>query len=249
MKRMISILTVMILVCMMAASLAESGTTWLCVNCGRENREQANFCGGCGTARFVPAPTPEYCIFCGAELLSDDLFCTGCGRSRDAIDGWEEYTPRPVTVKIRDCADVNDRRYSHGGPSVYLYMETGGYHPYKVVSAKAWFAEGSSVLTEVTYQTVGKRLVYFTTNNFENRAAGVRQETLTGKQAILTANAIPYYGPGNDYEPYREKHVKLYAGDEVTGFFKVNGYVFCEFPSLDGRMTRGWILENQLQIR
>lgn len=53
-----------------------------CTNCGRENREHANFCGECG------AIIGSRCGNCGASILPTNKFCDGCGD--------------PVATSIRD---------------------------------------------------------------------------------------------------------------------------------------------------
>lgn len=45
----------------------------LCINCGAEVREGANFCGKCGTR------IKSICTQCGCNLLPDDNFCPKCG--------------------------------------------------------------------------------------------------------------------------------------------------------------------------
>jgi len=48
-----------------------------CENCGKEVKDDAKFCGGCGAAMGVTA-VPR-CPKCGKELKADAVFCEGCG--------------------------------------------------------------------------------------------------------------------------------------------------------------------------
>jgi len=56
-----------------------------CENCGKEVKEDAKFCGGCGAARGI-ATVPR-CPKCGKELKADAVFCEGCGTAVRAAEG------------------------------------------------------------------------------------------------------------------------------------------------------------------
>lgn len=97
MRRMLSaVLTLAVLMSCLTAALAE-GETWVCAECGRENKASYQFCPACGSARL---PT---CGACGYELQEDELdfaFCPQCGHSLT-----EETPPEPEHPQ----AAVNDQ--------------------------------------------------------------------------------------------------------------------------------------------
>jgi len=74
-----------------------------CLRCERENREDARFCRGCGTA------LPITCPRCAAPLEPDGVFCDRCGAaladagapSRNAqVRGPVSYTPKHLAERI-----------------------------------------------------------------------------------------------------------------------------------------------------
>jgi class 3 adenylate cyclase/tetratricopeptide (TPR) repeat protein len=84
----------------------ESGapaSTSQCVSCGRENREGARFCAGCGAA----LATTVTCASCGAEHPAGERFCDECGAQltgdgpEPASKTGERPTPTP-SVRIPD---------------------------------------------------------------------------------------------------------------------------------------------------
>jgi class 3 adenylate cyclase/tetratricopeptide (TPR) repeat protein len=78
-----------------------------CPACGRENREDARFCDGCGAAAQAACPS------CGRELRPDARFCDGCGGAVGATASAgasaqpeaperspRDYTPKHLAEKI-----------------------------------------------------------------------------------------------------------------------------------------------------
>ena len=67
-----------------------------CASCGKENREDAHFCRGCGTT------LPRSCTACGAELPGDATFCDRCGaRVTAPTPPPASYTPAHLADRIR----------------------------------------------------------------------------------------------------------------------------------------------------
>jgi class 3 adenylate cyclase/tetratricopeptide (TPR) repeat protein len=66
-----------------------------CARCGKENRDDARFCRGCGAA-FESA-----CDACGASLLADAAFCDRCGAPARTAPAPSSYTPAHLAARIR----------------------------------------------------------------------------------------------------------------------------------------------------
>ncbi|MGH7895417.1 MAG: zinc-ribbon domain-containing protein, partial [Candidatus Binatia bacterium] len=66
-----------------------------CGACGKENRDDARFCRGCGGA------LPRACAACGAALPDDATFCDRCGARVDAPPAPASYTPAHFAARIR----------------------------------------------------------------------------------------------------------------------------------------------------
>ena len=59
-----------------------------CLNCGRELKEGAKFCPGCGTKVETEAPKMKniFCSYCGTKLEADALFCSKCGKPTNSAE-------------------------------------------------------------------------------------------------------------------------------------------------------------------
>lgn len=79
-----------------------------CASCGRTNRPEARYCGGCG----APLQGSRRCEDCGTENPAGQRFCDGCGRQlgdagrgpgagRPGDAGARSYTPEHLAAKIR----------------------------------------------------------------------------------------------------------------------------------------------------
>ena len=67
-----------------------------CASCGRANRANARFCGGCG-ASLAPR-----CPACGSECESGALFCDACGAPLAARAGDTAEARKVVTIVFAD---------------------------------------------------------------------------------------------------------------------------------------------------
>ena len=88
-----------------SCALADGG--WTCPNCGRENSEEANFCGNCRTPR--PHETLALdnldanawiCSSCGRIVSSEDVFCINCAADHLASDASAVLVTEPATEDI-----------------------------------------------------------------------------------------------------------------------------------------------------
>ena len=75
------------------------GISLECTSCGRENRDDARFCAGCGTA------LSRSCAACDRELAPDAAFCDGCGTPVESgADGERAAVRKTVTALFCDLA-------------------------------------------------------------------------------------------------------------------------------------------------
>jgi class 3 adenylate cyclase/tetratricopeptide (TPR) repeat protein len=98
----------------------------LCPSCGRDNREDASFCKGCG------AKLARACPSCAADLEADASFCGKCGHrlaepsKPTAAPDPLAYTPRHLAEKIlRDRAALEGERRT----VTVLFADAMGFTP------------------------------------------------------------------------------------------------------------------------
>ena len=150
---------------------------------------------------------------------------------------------------LRDLPEESMRHQSVFGPGAG-YPGAGAYKPYKVLSAKALVREGNYVLVDMSYQTVGRRCVYFKASALTNNDA---EETETTGWPVRTTKYVnPRFGPGYSYDsvtktvrdPEYDSNIvtalELNPGTRAEVFFESNGWVFAEFECTMGRI-RAWI--------
>ena len=117
------------------------------------------------------------------------------------------------------------------------YHGAGGYKTYKVTSTAALFAEGSYMLVDLQYTTVGHRRVYFLTSAFTG-TGDVPDVSLSGYAAYTKAAQTPVFGPGGDYDVFTEAAIP--SGTALSVYFEEDGWVFAEFTCELGAV-RAWI--------
>ncbi len=211
MKKMIAVLLTLICVAAFAVTCASAdGGTWICPNCGDEVPDEYNFCPADATPRTT------------------------------SNGSWPVWTLNGVNTRLKSSDDESKRYQSFFGPNRKNYHGAGAYKPYKVTSATALFSEGGYVLVDLSYRTVGRRIVYFQAGALTNTS--VREETLTGHAARTSSSVQPYYGPGGVYDAVTDSNraVILDANTSVSVFFETNGWVFAEFNCELG-LIRAWL--------
>jgi len=144
-----------------------------------------------------------------------------------------EYTRYPISIVP---LGTDERVQSRCGPAK-TYHGAGAYKTYKMISTEALFVEGSYVLVDLDYQTVGKRIVYFPASAFRS-VRGVPEASLSSVSAYAAESLIPTFGPGYDYDTFDEAEIA--AGTSLGVFFEESGWVFAEFECALG-VVRAWM--------
>lgn len=188
-------------------------------------------------------------------------FCPFCGRSREEASGesaqgqdaaWQTQWPQvdfsPVSVQMTRLSDSNSRRQSRGGPSGD-YIGVGAYKPYKMSSTTAWFMEGSYVLTEIDYPSVGHRCVYFSKSYFTS-VRSVEEVSLSGVSARMNTTVTPHYGPGESFDLFApdSKEMPITNGSDVMALMEKDGWLFVEWNCALGAV-RLWVPEDTVSPR
>lgn len=131
----------------------------------------------------------------------------------------------------------NERYQSRVGPERH-YPGGGAYKTYKIKTMEALFIEDGWVFVDMTYQTVGRRRLYFPKDYFQS-LSGVSRKTLTGHSAVTTATVTPYFGPGKNYDNYEK--ATLSSGTSIQVFLEEDGWVFAEFEAGSLGTFRMWL--------
>lgn len=135
----------------------------------------------------------------------------------------------------------DQRVQSRCGPAK-TYHGAGGYKTYKMTSTDALFIEGSYMLVDLDYTTVGRRRVYFPVSAFSG-TQNVPEVSLSGIAACTTSDLIPTFGPGTEYDTFDEAAIT--SGTALSVFFEEDGWVFAEFACALGSV-RAWIPADQV---
>ena len=136
-----------------------------CVNCGKENREDARFCDSCGTHLTLRCPS------CEKELRQDARFCDSCGaRVSDAgveatvSSPVQEIAPQPEPTSNAD----QPATFAEGRYEVTKFLGEGG-------KKKVYLAHDTMLDREVAFaliKTEGLDEVGMTRVNREAQAMG-----------------------------------------------------------------------------
>jgi hypothetical protein len=152
---------------------------------------------------------------------------------------WPSYTLTKYKLKI---ADMSTAKMTFSGPS-RNYTEAGSYLTSKITRTDGLLVEGSYVLVEMNYTTVGLRRVYFSRGVFKN-SYDVPEVALLGHPAVTTKSVSAWYGPGPMYCAFEGANVG--ANTELSVFFEENGYVFAEYEA-GFQLVRAWINANSVK--
>lgn len=209
MKRLLAcILMIVCLFTMVSAAFAE-GETWHCDTCNEDRNTE--FCPTCGAKKPDPEPEPEswICPSCGKELPAEYSFCPDDGSKKEdaAVSSvaWPVMDLEGVDTALSPLGDDSKRHQSYFGPGT-SYPGDGAYKPKKATSVKALFRIGNFVLVDMTYQTVGRRILYFRSGSLTY--SDVENVTLTSHPAKVTGNVAPLQGPGAEYDNVLQTNVK-----------------------------------------
>lgn len=150
----------------------------------------------------------------------------------------ESYAYHDVSIIPKPS---DERVQSRCGPS-RDYHGAGAYKTYKITSSQALFVEDGYVFIDLSYETVRRRRLYFSSNLLYS-TDGVPSVTLSGHSARTTAKLIPQFGPGENYDDFEEAEIG--SGTSISVFFEESGWVFAEFDCGLGTV-RAWIRASQV---
>lgn len=154
---------------------------------------------------------------------------------------WEPWPYQAQTMSVVELP--SDSRYqSRSGPSG-SYHGAGGYKTYKMTRIEAFFVENGYVYTDLSYSSVGRRMLYLPRKAFHS-LRGLPDVILTGETAYTTEKLTPRFGPGSIYDDFPE--AKIGAGTSISVFFEKDGWLFAEFDSNIGPV-RAWINARQVE--
>ena len=175
-----------------------------------------------------------------ACLFSMISFASADGRP------WPVISLTGYGTALKPSKDESRRYQSTFGPG-RSYPGAGAYKPYKVTSMTALMREGEYVLVDMSYKTVGRRILYFKDSSLTNAMA--ETANYPAYSAVTTTWIQPMFGPGYAYdevEDQKNNRVTLGAGNRVNVFFEANGWVFAEFGCSLG-VIRAWLPADQVQ--
>ncbi|MCE5343480.1 MAG: hypothetical protein LLF96_07865, partial [Eubacteriales bacterium] len=141
---------------------------------------------------------PMSWIFTGVTQSDGDTSVPGASSDDTA---WPQKIYRLWSVSAYSLPE-DQRVQSRCGPAK-TYHGAGAYKTYKMTSTKALFIEGSYMLVDLDYTTVGRRRVYFPVSAFSG-TQNVPEASLSGIPAYVTNNLIPTFGPGMEYDTFDE---------------------------------------------
>lgn len=173
MKKLLSIMLVVLLICVNITVVAESDA-WTCPQCNREGNT-GNFCPSCGEAR---PPQKIICANCGSEydLDADYAFCPNCGTRLP--DG----TLEKATVQ------------GFGGDiTVSVSFDTTGAITYISVEAPDEVLGQGVMDKEFTEQFIGKKLPIVLGNDVD----AISGATVSSYAVVTALNSLAVEAPDN----------------------------------------------------
>lgn len=185
-----------------------------------------------------------YCENCGTDRNTE--WCPNCGARRpdNGETDWPMMNLIGSGTALNTLKDKEGRHQSFFGPNRKSYPGAGAYKPYKVTSATALFREGSYVLVDLSYRTVGRRCVYFLASSLVN--SNVEELSLNEAYTAITACEYqPRFGPGSIYDPLertvgdKRYGIRIAKGTKIQVLFEMDHWVFAEFRCALG-LVRAW---------
>lgn len=144
------------------------------------------------------------------------------------------YVGMKATLKNDSSARVQTRCGPAGD-----YAGAGAFVKAKITRLHAYFIEGNYVYVELRSKTVAPRRLYIAKKFFyEIHKLDVPKVSLTGYDAVLTSSVTARFGPGIEFDVFKE--AELSGGLSISVFYEENGWVYAEFPCAAG-YVRGWI--------
>ena len=173
-----------------------------CVNCGKENREDAKFCDSCGTHLTLRCPS------CEKELRQDARFCDSCGaRVSDAgveatvSSPVQEIAPQPEPTSNAD----QPATFAEGRYEVTKFLGEGG-------KKKVYLAHDTMLDREVAFaliKTEGLDEVGMTRVNREAQAMG----RLGSHPHIVTVFDLDHLPEHNNQQHQQQRHTSSSKAD------------------------------------
>lgn len=186
------------------------------------------------------------CPTCGETWPVNYNFCPNDQTSQPSSGGsWPVIRLSGSSTSLKAARDRERRYQSYFGPN-RNFPGAGAYKYYKVTGATAFFREGEYVLVDMSYTTVGRRILYFRDTSLTN--ASVEYVNLVSWPAVTTATIQPLFGPGHMYDIVEQNNKGVYIGQgtRVNVFFETNGWVFAEFSCSLGTI-RAWLPADQVR--
>ena len=159
---------------------------------------------------------------------------------------WPVISLSGYGTTLKPSKDEKRRYQSTFGPG-RGYPGAGAYKPYKVTSMTALMREGEYVLVDMSYQTVGRRILYFKDSSLTSATAD--EFSFSAHSAATTTTVQPMFGPGYAYDEVQDQNghrITLGSGNRVSVFFEADGWVFAEFSCALG-MIRAWLPADQVE--
>jgi len=169
-----------------------------------------------------------------------------------AAASWPTITLNRTYTHLRPTDDDVTYHYqAFFGPGKN-YHGAGAYRADYAKRVETIFKVGNYVLTDIMYQTVGRRCVWFQSGSLTNNY--FEEATLTPVPAKVTADVQPMFGPGNNYNKVDEtkpsgakRDVIVANGTDINVFFEADGWVYAEFTDSSLGLITGWFPKDQVQ--
>ena len=233
---------VLLLVCVLGTAAALADGNWICPNCGRENVAEANFCGGCRTAKPQEAADVRnadinawMCSSCGKIVSSGDSFCINCGMDHLASDTPAILVPAVVPEETAFGPATVERiawRAEDGKLSYRLTIENSGTHYLWIADQKAEMQflmtvkdeQGNKIAENDFY--LNKASITLNSSKGKKYNVEVRCDTNSGSYTLCIGRAKPVqevqeYGIIRDSMSFERQKNRYKIVPTITGLHSV----------------------------